>query len=866
MVTSSPEDSKSDGLLDTLASPSRPMRHQKPILAALPRLTFVLVAFAAGAEATADSAPTYYFTTAAGRASIGRTDGIGEAARFNQPGGIAVDRAGNAYVADTGSHTIRKIGPDGSVSTFAGKAGFSGFADGIGSAARFWQPNAVAVDQVSNLIVADSGNNTIRKITPGAAVTTLAGTPGPVLALQDGPGSQATFYRPEGVTVDRDGNIFVADTYSSMIRRITPEGIVSTLQPVFIPEPSAVSNFWNTRFDEPEGVAADALGNVYVADTLLGGIRKIGLDGNVRLFAGDPRPGVPSYADGTGTAAHFFSPRGITVGGSGKIFVTDDLFQTIRQITPDAVVTTVAGAPQQPGDTDGPPNVARFNQPSGIAEDAAGNLLITESGNNVVRRITPGGIVSTFAGVSRFKSSGSADGAAAVARFYQPWGLASAPGGGVYIADRTNHTIRRLSATGEVRTIAGGAGSAGFVDGEAATARFSAPSYLTVDAAGNIYVADTGNNAIRKITPGGIVSTVAGGPGRPYWDVDGPIATAAFDGPTGLAVDTLGNLFVVDGQYESYARLRKVGVDGQVATIAIIFTRPPDEDGRPMWSGYQSGIALDPAGNVYAGSEGIGMLRVSPAGEITVFPLPFTARAVACDRAGNLFAVGGLQVAMVRPDGSSTVIAGGNEGSADGVGLDAQFAQPAGIAVDDSGNVYVSDGSIYANTIRKGVVAGPPVISQQPQGTSAAAGSNVQLSVSAGAVPDPTYQWYFQGNPINGAISNSYTLSNIQPAAAGEYYVTVTNDLASVPSNKAVVTVTAASVAVPPQTQGGGGSCEPWFVLALVGLGFGAIARRQPRTERNDPKGPGQSCRSPSARSARFGPSVSKPFSADRRG
>ena len=155
---------------------------------------------------------------------------------------------------------------------------------------------------------------------------------------------------------------------------------------------------------------------------------------------------------------------------------------------------------------------------------------------------------------------------------------------------------------------------------------------------------------------------------------------------------------------------------------------------------------------------------------------------------------------------------------------------PYNVVVDALGNLYVSDGSIYANTIRKGVLAGPPVITQQPQGASAVAGWNVQLSVSAGAVPDPTYQWYFQGNPINGAASSSYTLSNIQPAAAGEYYVTVTNDLASVPSTKAVVTVTAASVAVPPQTQGGGGSCEPWFVLALVGLGFGAIARRRIRS------------------------------------
>jgi sugar lactone lactonase YvrE len=262
---------------------------------------------AATAPATAQE---YTFTTLAGPGeSPGALDGPGSAARFYAAYGVAVDSASNVYVADTSNHTIRKVTPGGTVTTLAGQAGSDGSADGTGSAARFSFPFGVAVDSAGNLYVADRNNHTVRKVTPGGAVTTLAGLAGSS-GSTDGAGSAARFYSPYGVAVDSAGNVYVADRGNFTIRKVTPGGVVTTLAGQAGSWGSADGTGSAARFGDgsfgPSGVAVDSAGNVYVADHGNFTIRKVTAGGEVTTLAG--QAGNSGSADGTGSAARFHNP------------------------------------------------------------------------------------------------------------------------------------------------------------------------------------------------------------------------------------------------------------------------------------------------------------------------------------------------------------------------------------------------------------------------------------------------------------------------------------------------------------------------------------------------------------------------------
>jgi hypothetical protein len=305
--------------------------------------------------------------------------------------------------------------------------------------------------------------------------------------------------------VDATGNVYVADTYNQAIRKITAAGVVSTLAGAAPVSGSTDGAGAAARFTYPKDVAVDASGNLFVADTGNQTIRKITAAGDATTLVGTA--GVRGSVDGTGAAASFNGPLGLAVDASGNMYVADANNSTIRKITAAGVVSTLAGTAVL-GSTDGTGAAARFNTPTSVAVDASGNVYVADSYNFTIRKITAAGVVTTLAGTAGVR--GGVDGTGAAASFWYPQGVAVDTLGNVYVADTYNHTIRKITAAGVVTTLAGTAGAWGSTDGTGAAARFFYPTSVDMDASGNVYVADTYNNTLRKITAAGVVTTVVG--------------------------------------------------------------------------------------------------------------------------------------------------------------------------------------------------------------------------------------------------------------------------------------------------------------------------------------------------------------------
>lgn len=690
--------------------------------------------------------PAGVVTTVAGTIGTpGNANGKGTAARFNNPRGLACDATGNLYVADTGNNTIRKIAPDGEVTSLAGASGTFGSDDGAGASARFSFPNAIAVDTAGNLYVADELNSTIRKITPAGVVTTLAGLAGSTGRV-DGSGSAARFDRPTGLTVDSGGNVYVADYRNHLIRKVSPAGVVTTLAGA-----GGLAGFQNgtgfvlapVQFRNPTGTAVDSAGNIYVSDTGNNSIRRITPDGTTSLFAGNGL--LPGSLDGVGSAAYFTSPSGIAVDGAGNVFVADSANHAIRRISPAGEVTTYAGVIGIPGYADGANGSAKFDYPSGVAVDGAGNLYVADYSNHVIRMVSVSGTVSTLAGVAG--QSGGSDGVGGSARFRNPRDIAIDAGGNLYVADSGNHTIRKISPGGLVVTLAGNAGSSGAADGTGSSARFNGPAGLTVDASGNIFVADTGGSTIRKVTPAGSVSTIGGTAGS-VGNIDATAANARFNHPTDVAVDASGNLFIADNRNHSIRRGSLPGSGGN--------------NGGNGGNNGGGGNGNNGDGSSGDGTVGTGFL-LQPNG-------------IVVDSGGNFYICDTANHCIRRISSTRvvTVFAGrsGSSGTTDGTGDAARFNSPSGIAIDSTGNLVVTDTG--NSTIRKITSAGAVTTFAGTAGTSGTAdgtGTAALFSGPTGIASDSTTGDLYVADSVNATI-RKITSAGVVTTYAGTARVT----------------------------------------------------------------------------------------------
>jgi sugar lactone lactonase YvrE len=702
--------------------PGGAIRTISPLVGILAMFCGLWIACSANAQTTYEN---YTFVTVAGAgdAGVGWLDGIGPSARFGSPTGVARDGSGNLYIADSFQNTIRKIAPDGTVTTLAGLAGFSGTNDGIGAAARFNGPYGIAVGSDGTVYVADTKNQTIRKISPGGVVTTLAGSAGHS-GTANGTGTAAQFSLPRGLVVDAGNNLFVADTSNDAIRKITPAGVVTTFAGSIGNPGSANKTGTSAGFNLPVGITIDAQSNLYVADFLNSEIRKITPDAVVSTIAGSVTNA--SDADGTNSTAGFNGPFGVTINGTEGLYVSDSASQTIRKVTFGGIVATIAGSAGQSGSSNAVGTVARFRSPSGIVSDGQTNLYVCDFGNNCIRQIAPDLTVTVFAGA--FGGSGSVDAIGSAARFNFPSDIAFDSNGNAYITDVANDTIRKMAPNGAVTTLAGSPVQAGTNDGVGSGAMFSNPEGLTVDSNGNVFVVDTGNQTIRKITPLGSVSTFAGLALHSQTN-DGVGAAARFNTPIGITMDTNGNFFVGDTHNET---IRKITPDATVTTFAGTANVSGTNDGPALSAqfGFPEGLAFDGNGNLYvADSDNSSVRKIAVDGSVSTlagtptingsadgtgtaaFRFPF---GLATDSSGNVY-IGDTDNSLVRkitPAGIVTTIGGvaGQFGNFDGTGSDALFSGPEGIAVDSQGNVYVADAGNHS--IRKGYPALPdmPVV------------------------------------------------------------------------------------------------------------------------------------------------------------
>lgn len=761
-------------------------------------VVFVLCAIAA-LTAVRGSEESYCFTTL--------PDATGAAAQFGTTDGIAIGPDGIIYVSDGGNAVIRTIDRDGNVRTLAGLAGAPGATDGKWADARFFHPGPMARGPDGSLYVSDYrpwSYCAIRKITPDGFVTTLAG--GFSNETADGSGLEAEFASVSGLVCDSKGNVFTAENH--MIRKITPAGVVSIFAgraeyggtigkslafdirqlainqndelftildqhkickitpdgAVTVPFAPATSGPDVNLYPGPNGavhvmdlsgLAVDSKGIVYAGGATRNRLYRMESEVNVTILAGDATDGT--IRDGIGTDAALGVQSAVAIHPDGYLVVGGVSESVIRKVTFEGAVQTIAGVHYVSNYHDGRGAAFPVRTLSSVAVNRDGVVFSVDSAQHCIWQWPLTGEVTVFAG--KPGHSGYADGAGAEARFRNPQGLVVLPSGDLLVADTSNHVIRRISGSGLVSTFAGVPGTSGAEDGPIHVARFYGPRSLRLDVAGNVFVDDAGNRALRRITPAGDVSTMR--------DVTPAERFAAYD--------SHGNAYFIIGEGSGIQRRSSNGISELFAGSV---------------SGY-GGDSLDGRGSA---------ARFNRASAICIGP------------DDTLYVADGIGVGKIRKvttDGTVTTIAGmstnGVDRGFDGVGSDARFLSPDSIAVNESGVICVADFN-EGDQVRRGVrhPAGAPTIEHHPSDTSAASGESARFTISALGNGPLAYRWEVRSWKARGwdRLIDNVRYSGTEgpnlviretPESADQeaYRCIVTNSLGSVTSHFGVLTVKA---------------------------------------------------------------------------
>ncbi|HYL35778.1 MAG TPA: hypothetical protein VEV17_07695 [Bryobacteraceae bacterium] len=555
-------------------------------------------------------------STVAGTFSLSSTGdgGPATAAAIGNPAGIAFDAAGNLYFSDAFNHVVRRIDTSGMISTYAGNGtiGFSGDG-GLATEAQLQRPLGLAFDSVGNLYIADSQNHRIRCVAPDGTITTVAGSASSGFSGDNGAATSARLLFPSDVKVDANDALLIADSSNGRVRRVA-DGIITTIGGGG-PVDQEIGVATAVNLSAMSWLAMDQQGHLLFAETARRRVRSVGLaDGGISVVAGAPWTDAPGD-NGPAKMGGLLDPVGVAVDANGNVYVSDQVDNRVRRIDGSGTITTLTGNGSFSTTGDGGPGIqASVAQPRSLAVDSGGDVYVATASR--VRRITAAGTISTYAG-GNSNGFGGDNGPAINAQLSFPSGLAFDSNDNLFIADTSNHRIREVMRdSGVIVTVAGNGTPGFFGDGEAATAsNLTSPSGVAVDQAGNLYIADTGNQRVRMVGLDGIITTVAGD-GTARIGPDGGLATASgLIGPAGVAVDMSGNLFITHG---GNAQVRMVSPSGIISTIAGTPVIGFSGDGGPATSGqlnFPKQLALTPGGLLFVADELNQRVRVlTPAG------------------------------------------------------------------------------------------------------------------------------------------------------------------------------------------------------------------------------------------------------------
>ncbi|HLH44532.1 MAG TPA: IPT/TIG domain-containing protein [Bryobacteraceae bacterium] len=466
-------------------------------------------------------------------------------AALSVPSDLAFDSSGNLYIADTGNGRIRQVNPSGIINTVVG-GGTTYTEGGAANATVLAGPTGVAIDSAGDIFIADRDGNHIYKVTASTQkITTVMGNSGSGFAGDGGSAATAEMNSPTSIQVDPTGDIFFVDLLNARIREINASGNIMTLVGNGLVTYSGDGGAaQNALMNAPSGVVIAPSGVVYIADTNNQRVRMIASDGTISTVAGNGTPGFAGDGS-TGASAQVNFPTGLATDASGNVYISDTGNQRVRMLSGGSITTVAGNGAAGYGGDGGPATSAQINSPAGLAVDKAGNLYIADFSNNAVRKVA-GGTITTIAGTGAAGYAGDG-GPAAQAQLNGPAALALDSSGNLYIADSGNHVVRKISPGGIITTIAGNTMSASSGDGGLATAAsLAVPNALAADSQGNVYIADASANRVRMVTAGGLIVTIAGAGTAGYSGDNGPAINAQFNGLAGISLDASGNIYVAD--------------------------------------------------------------------------------------------------------------------------------------------------------------------------------------------------------------------------------------------------------------------------------------------------------------------------------
>jgi uncharacterized protein (TIGR03437 family) len=599
-------------------------------------------------------------TTVAGTGTRGFT-GDGAAAtdaQLNLPYGLAADSSGALYVADLGNNRVRRIGPDGIIATVAGNGTAGSAGDGgPATSAELLAPRNVALDSAGNLYISEFDGHRVRKVLSSGLIATVAGTGVAGFRGDGGAAVAAQLAYPAGLAVDPNGDLYIADSGNLRIRKVLPNGLIST----------ALGGSQTIVLYTPLGVAVDASGAILVGD-VSNTVRAYTTAGVWTKVAGTGAAGF-SGDGGPATKALLASVRDIAVAGNGNLYIADGV--RVRRVDNSGIIWTAAGNGLNAVGDGGSALAANLSGPSAAALDYAGNLYIADPGTQRVRKVDPNNVIQTLAGIGVAGAGGELV-PGTVSALNTPMGVAVDPSGMVYVADTDNHRIRAVSANGYISTVAGTGNPGTGAEGQPwLLTPLRGPRGVCIDRAGALYIVDTGNHRVLRAAPGASMATAAGNGSPGYTGDGGQGRLAQLNQPGACALDTAGDLFIADTLNH---RIRKVASSGAISTVAGTGQAGTCGDEGPAAAAClnaPSGVAADDNGNIFIADTGNHVVR------------------------------------QVTADGVIHLIAGqyeagfaGDGGAATSAKLDA----PAGLILDGAGDLYLADSG--NNRVRRLVPTG----------------------------------------------------------------------------------------------------------------------------------------------------------------